>query len=256
MPLALEVDHGIDHVLQDAWPGELAFLGDMAHEKYGAASGFGMHHQRQGGFAQLRHRAGRGVHVGLVHRLDGVDDQHLGPGFGAALEDLVEVGLRSHEQVGAGAFEPCGSQLELAEGFFTRDVEGLHAARGEQRGGLQKQGGLADTRITTDEDQRTFDHAAAEHPVELGDARAHPVFILRGHVLEGHDRTSCPQPPEPGPGRPDAQSARTKATGADGGLRGRILELDQGVPRIARRALASPFGKGIPALFTRKNWVF
>ena len=58
---ALEIEHGVDHVLDDARAGDLAFLGDVADQHDRRARRFGVadHRLRRG--AHLRHRARRRI---------------------------------------------------------------------------------------------------------------------------------------------------------------------------------------------------
>ena len=56
---ALEGEHGVDHVLDDARPRDLAVLGDMADQDDRRAGAFGEANQHLGRAAHLAHRAGR-----------------------------------------------------------------------------------------------------------------------------------------------------------------------------------------------------
>ena len=78
IPVALEVDDRIYHVLQDARACNLAVLGHVSDEHGDAARVLCKNHQVQGAFPELGHGARRAGKVLLVDRLDGVDDQNLG----------------------------------------------------------------------------------------------------------------------------------------------------------------------------------
>ena len=54
-----ERNHGVDHVLDNARPGDLPVLGDMADKDDGGAAGFGVSNERLRAAAHLRHGARR-----------------------------------------------------------------------------------------------------------------------------------------------------------------------------------------------------
>ena len=60
-PLAFEIEHGIDQMLDRLGPGDLAILGDMAHQYQRRAGGFGEAHQIEAGGADLGDGAGRRI---------------------------------------------------------------------------------------------------------------------------------------------------------------------------------------------------
>ena len=168
--LALEVEHGVDHVLDDARAGDLAVLGDVADEDDRGAAALGEGDELVGGGADLGDRARRAVDVVGPHGLDRVDDgerRALGLERG---QDVAEVGLGGEPERRVGEAEARGAQADLGGGLLAGDVDGGRAAGGEGGGGLQQQRRLADAGIAADEDGRGRDEAAAEDAVELGDA--------------------------------------------------------------------------------------
>ncbi len=58
---ALEIEHGIHHVLDHPWPGDLAFLGDVADQHDGGACGFRIADHRLGGRPDLGDGARRRI---------------------------------------------------------------------------------------------------------------------------------------------------------------------------------------------------
>ncbi len=76
--VALEVEHGVDEMLEDAGTGNCAFLGDMPDQDDRDAGGFGPVHDPGGRFADLTDAAGCGIEIGGVDGLDRVDDQQGG----------------------------------------------------------------------------------------------------------------------------------------------------------------------------------
>ena len=57
---AFEIEHGVNHVLDNSWAGDLAFLGDMADENDRRAGRFGIaDHRLRRGSSKARLRAAR-----------------------------------------------------------------------------------------------------------------------------------------------------------------------------------------------------
>ena len=67
--------------------------------------------------------------------------------------------------------EPLAAHLDLALGLLARDVEDGAARAAQQVRHLQQQRALADAGLAADEDHRAGHDAAAQHAVELADAR-------------------------------------------------------------------------------------
>ena len=80
---ALERDHRVDHMLDDARAGDLAVLGDMADQDDRRAARLGEADQRLRRAAHLLDRAGRQFDGVAPHRLDGIDHHQLGRVAGA-----------------------------------------------------------------------------------------------------------------------------------------------------------------------------
>jgi hypothetical protein len=226
--LALEVEHGVDHVLDHARAGDLALLGDVADQHHRDAAPLGEGDELVGGGADLGDRAGGAVDMVGPHGLDRVDDRQrraLGLERG---EDVAQAGLGGEAQRRVGEAEALGAHPDLGGGLLARDVDHAVAGPGEGGGGLQEQGGLADAGVAADEDRRGGHEAAAEHAVELADAAGRPGErrLGGGEVAEG-----------------DAPAAGG-AEAAAGGAGGELGLLVHGVPGAAALAAAGPFGMG------------
>ena len=75
--IALEVQHGIDDMLQHARASQLPVLGHMAHQHHGRAAGLGKTRQVRRAFAHLCHAARRAAQRIAIDGLDRVDHRHL-----------------------------------------------------------------------------------------------------------------------------------------------------------------------------------
>ena len=130
--VALEVEHGIDHVLDDLWPGDLSVLGHVADEQHGAARHLGITDERLRRGAHLADGAGRGVERVGPKRLDGIDDDEIGRRVSSAsvarmLERLVSRGEADRRVREAQAL---GAEPHLRDGFFAGEVDARAAPRG------------------------------------------------------------------------------------------------------------------------------
>ncbi len=169
--IALEIEHGIDHMLEHARPGDLSILGDMANEDEGKPALFGRADEFMRAGAHLGDGAGGGIERIDEHGLDGIDDDDV--------RCLATIDTRQNfaHRGGGGELQRCiaeaqtlTAQLNLRERFLARDVEdGVSAAR-QYRRRLQQQGGFPDAGVAAKQNSRTFDEAAAQHAVKLGDA--------------------------------------------------------------------------------------
>ena len=163
-------------------------------------------HQAVGALPDLGDRARGGGQVGVEDGLDGVDDHHRRGHLVEGGEDGRQLGLGQQPQPGMEGAQPLGPQPDLLGRLLGRHQQAPLRRRGHGGQGLQQEGGLADARLAADEGDRAGDQAAAEHPVELGDARG--PGRPRGHV-DLADRHGA------GRGRePAADRARPRAAGA------------------------------------------
>ena len=128
-PVALEVEHRIDEMLQHHGAGDGAFLGDVADQEGGDAGEFGLLHQAEGGLPDLGQGArGRGQGGG-VEGLDGIEGQKGGPALFHDLEDIFQAGLRGHQEPGRSEPQAVGPELDLGFGLFAGDIEALVSLR-------------------------------------------------------------------------------------------------------------------------------
>ena len=143
VPVALEAEHHIHQMLEQAWAGQKAVLGDMAHDHHHAAAGLGEGDQIQGAAAKLAGAARYGIHVGAVHQLDGVDHQHRGLHSAGLFKQSRKVGFAEHPQVCVArgriaAIQPLGAQSNLMRAFLAAGVQ--HRDGHDQRKGEHHQG--------------------------------------------------------------------------------------------------------------------
>ena len=101
--VALELEHGVDEVLEHARAGDRPVLGHVADEDDRDAARLRKPQQPVGGLAHLRHRPRSRADVGRVQRLHRVDHAHVGKLGGDRLDDHLEVGLGQDADASAAA---------------------------------------------------------------------------------------------------------------------------------------------------------
>ncbi|CUX29170.1 hypothetical protein AGR7B_Cc50034 [Agrobacterium deltaense RV3] len=186
--VAFEIKHGIDHVLDHARTGNLAFLGDMADEHHGRAGLLGETDHRLHAGTHLRHRAGGGIGRIAPKRLDGIDDDKIGPlAFGNRRQNILDICFRRQQHIGFRSPETLRAQTHLCHRLFARDIDDAVSAPRKSRCGLHEERRFADTRIAADQNRRTAHETAAGRPVEFADAgrNARRFLDLAGKRGEG-----------------------------------------------------------------------
>ena len=93
--VALEIEHRVDHVLDDARAGDLAVLGDVADEDDGRAAGLGEADQRLRRAAHLGDRAGRRFDAcrSTCVWIESMIDERRRRALGERGEDVLDIGL-------------------------------------------------------------------------------------------------------------------------------------------------------------------
>ncbi len=190
--VALEHQDDVDQVFEHARAGDDALLGHVADQHDADVPRLGEPLQPRRRLAHLRHRSGGGRELLVPERLDRVDDADLGRRGLDRRADRLELGLREHADALGGA-DALGAQPHLLGRLLARDEQhrALRADRAEHRG---REARLADARLAAEQDERARDEAAAEHAVELGDARADARGGARLDRAERHDDRRAQRP--------------------------------------------------------------
>ena len=178
--LALEREHRVDHVLDDAGSRDLPVLGHMADEQHRRAGAFREADQRLRGRAHLGYRAGRGFHRVRPHGLNGIDDdepRRLAVSEGC--QDVFDRGLGCDLDGGVRKAQALRAKPDLRGCLLAGNVDGALVLPCDRCGDLDEQGGLADARIAADQQYRAPDKAAAGDAVELSNAASEPRRLLR-----------------------------------------------------------------------------
>ncbi len=235
--VALEVQHGVDDVLEQPRSGDRPVLGHVADHEDRAAGALGELEQRRGALAHLRDAAGVRIRVGARQRLDRVDDDDARAEFLESGEDPVEVGLREQQRLVAGT-QPLRAQFGLRGRFLAGNVQHARPGRRERARDLEHERRLAGSRRSADQHEAAGNDPAAEQRVELGVTRR-DARHRRGRDVAEARRARCVR------GR---QAAR-RAAGAPPRRRG----LRERVPRLAGRTASEPARGLVPARRTEED---
>jgi len=231
--LALEIEHGVNDVLEGLRAGDAAAFGDVPDDEYGRAAFLGEAHETRRAFAHLPHVARRAFEIRREHRLDGIDYERRGTDRRRGGEDGLEIGLAEERDVVGVLAQAVGTQLHLEGGFLTRRVQRGMARALEPRGDVQQERGFADPRFAADEDHRARNDASTQHKIELAKAGLPPPRLRALDVAEAWRSGDCPSCGER-LGTADPSRSRVR------GLGGTHL-FDERVPFTARIATAGPF---------------
>ncbi len=233
--LSLEVEHRVHDVLQRLGTGDGALLGDVADEEHRNPVGLRQGQAAGGALADLADAPRRRLQRRRVDRLDRVHDEGGRGHPDGLLLDPLQRGLGHDVELRGGHAQPLAPQLDLAVRLLARNVQHRSPRRRQRGGDLQQQGGLAHPGLPADEHQRAGHDAAAQHPVELGQARRLADAVLALDLIE---------PARAAVASPD----RRRLAAAAGGGRRRLLH--QTLPRPAPRAAAQPLGAAMSAALT------
>ena len=233
--VALELQNDIDDMFQNLRSRDCSLFGNVAYDENWNAAAFGIFEQRCGTFANLRHTPCRRVDKVGVHRLNRVDDHHVGTYLVNLRHDVFEQCLRVDDALLVADADTLGTQFDLLCRLLARDIQRLQSV--VRQGYLQRQRRFADTGFATEQNQRACHNSAAQHTIDLAIAR---IDALRGAALDfGYAlRTRCRY-------RFACNSRRNRAALFGYNLFGKR------VPCSARWAFAEPLGCLETALATK-----
>ena len=170
--VALEGEDDVDEVLEQPRTGDRAVLGDMPDEHGGDGALLGEPDQRGGHFAHLGDAARCTVDLGRRDGLDRVEHQQSRADGVDLAQHRRQVGLGGEPEVGVDCVDPVGAQADLGGGLLTGDVQRRDAGARGPGGDVEQEGGLADARLTGEQDHASGDEPATQDAVELVDAGA------------------------------------------------------------------------------------
>ncbi|MPN31417.1 hypothetical protein SDC9_178891 [bioreactor metagenome] len=157
--------------------------------------------------------------------MNGVHDQHVAARVGRLVHDLIQIGLAEDVDVVFHA-EAIRAQLDLGRALLSGDIQN-GALAGKRVRRLQEKRRFSDARITAKQHHHAANQPAAEDAVEFAHAGGDALLRQRNNFAELL-RNGSP--------------ANGRALHLD------LRKLGHGVPALALRALAHPFG-GLIAAF-------
>src|SRR6185503_17664619 len=113
MPLTLEIQDGIDDMLQRLWAREVAILGDVSDENRRNVLSFRGKQKLRGGFAHLPDAARGRLELDGKDRLHRIDDNQRGLEPGDFFEDAFDARFRKQVQRRCTDPKPVAAALDL-----------------------------------------------------------------------------------------------------------------------------------------------
>src|SRR3954470_12601624 len=168
--LALEVQHGIDDVLEGFRSSDAATLGDVSDCKDCRLGLLSEAHETRGAFAHLSDVSRRTFQIRCENRLDRVDDDRVELLGARGGDDRFQQSLVEQGDVFSRCVQPFGAELHLERGFLARHIERRVPEVLEPARDLKQECRLANARLAADEDHRSRNNAAAQYEVEFVDA--------------------------------------------------------------------------------------
>ena len=228
VPVALECEDDVHHVLEDLGPGNRTLLGDVADQYDRQLERLGSEDQLSRGFSDLCHGAGCALHTGRVQGLDRVDEEQVGAVLLDGFHDAFRGGLGQDEQFSSEGAEAVGTQPHLFRTFLAGDVQHLS---GGLHGRLQTQRGLSDARFPTEQDEGARNEPAAQYAVEFPFTRTHADTGLLRVVAQGAGFSNA---------RGNSRPLQSRIGG--------LLEFGNRIPRFATRTATDPLARHMSAI--------
>ena len=103
------------------------------------------------------------------------------------LQDLkngFQGGLGNNQDLTVTGPQPFSPHLDLLDRFLPGNNHGFMTQGGQPVQDLEDQGGFSYPRITADQDSRSWNHPAAQHPVQLIDPDQVPLLPLIGNFFQ------------------------------------------------------------------------
>ena len=179
MPLAFEIEDRIDDVLKRLRPREVAVLRHVADKNGRNVLAFRREQELRRRFAHLSDAAGRRLELDGKDGLHRVDDDQRRLEPRDLFENALDAGLRQQVERRCADAKAVAAAFDLVLGFLAGRIEDWSDIGREMRGGLQQQRGFADARLAAQQHQRARNDAAAEHAIELADARREARRVSR-----------------------------------------------------------------------------
>ena len=140
MAVTLEIQHGINHMLQNSRSCDNSFFCHMSDNKNGDSHTFCDLHKYRSSFSYLRYTSRCGGNVFLIHRLDRINHYNFRLHTLDHPLDRLKAGLTEQQHFLSETSDSGRSQFNLLKRFFTRYIQYFFAFFCEIFADLQKNG--------------------------------------------------------------------------------------------------------------------
>ena len=166
----LEVEHGVDDVLERLRSRNTPALGDVPDEQYRGPRFLGEPHQPGGALAHLADVAGSALELFSVSRLHRVEEDDARFQLRGVMQNGFEARLAEDVDAPCILLQAIGAQPQLVRRLLARDIQRHNALALEPCGALHEERGLANAGLAAHQDDGSGDDSAAEDEVEFGEA--------------------------------------------------------------------------------------
>ena len=164
-------------MFEHARTGYCPLLGHMADDKECDPHLLGQSQEHCRGLVDLGDTAGRRCDLIAVHGLNGIDHHGLRLVPADDIGDDLQICLAQKLQGIRRAADPRSSELDLPQGFLSRNIQDLNPASRHKAGSLQQDRRFSDSRVSADQDERSGHGAAAEDAVQLPETCRKPGLL-------------------------------------------------------------------------------
>ena len=189
MTVALELQHGIDYMLEHLRARYAPLLVYMTYQDDGHVAFLGISQQPRGTFANLTHASGGRLDFVAGYGLDGIDYNQTGLRLLDILKNVLKRRLAGYEHVVAEPADTVGAHLELGRAFLAGDIE--NAARADGENVLEHEGGFADAGLSAHKHEGTGHETSSEHAVKLARRQKNALLAHRGNLRDLAGTTFC-----------------------------------------------------------------
>jgi hypothetical protein len=121
--ITLEVQHGVDDVLERLWPGDAAAFRDVTDHDHRRPRFLREPHEARGALAHLPDVARCTLEVSREHGLYGIDDHDTRLAIAGGSEHRLEQSLAQKLHLSGTITQAICTKLDLQRRFLTGDVE-------------------------------------------------------------------------------------------------------------------------------------
>ena len=186
MAVALEVQNSIHHMFQHPRAGNRSLFRHMSHDKDRNTQSLCKLQEDIGGLSDLRDTARSGRNLFTVHSLYGINDNKLRAFFLDHAADDFKICLTQKIQIRRKISHPVCPEFDLCLRLLSGNIQNF-LIFGKHSADLKEQRRFSDPGIASHQHERSGHDPAAQHTVQLVDARFTSCIVVRSHFCQRYD---------------------------------------------------------------------